>query len=96
MKKKKKPSIERKLTKSILLQRTKANVWWSFLIWLGYQKELAELLKNVGETKRTFGTRLEEHRKEADKASQHKYTRAKRKESESHDELCYVRPCCQG
>ncbi|XP_072046220.1 uncharacterized protein [Amphiura filiformis] len=41
-------------------------------------------LTYVGETKRTFGTRMDEHRREAEKASQQKYTRSKRKESESH------------
>ena len=37
----------------------------------------------MGETKRTFGIRLDEHKREAKKAGQHNFTRAKRKESES-------------
>ena len=37
----------------------------------------------VGETKRQFGIRLSEHRKEAEKASKTKYTRSQRKESQT-------------
>ncbi len=38
--------------------------------------------KYVGETGRTFGVRLEEHRKEADKTSTRNYTRSARRTSE--------------
>ena len=37
----------------------------------------------VGETKRQFGVRLNEHKKEADKAASNKFTRSQRKESQS-------------
>ena len=37
----------------------------------------------VGETKRQFGIRLNEHMKEAEKASKIKFTRSQRKESET-------------
>ena len=42
-------------------------------------------LTYVGETKRAFGTRLEEHRREAKKVSNKNFTRSKRKESESQN-----------
>ena len=42
-------------------------------------------LTYVGETKRAFGTRLEEHRREAEKVSNKNFTRSKRKESESQN-----------
>ena len=39
----------------------------------------------MGETKRAFGTRLEAHRREAEKVSNQNFTRSKRKESESQN-----------
>ena len=39
----------------------------------------------IGETKRTFGIRMDEHKREAEKAGKQSYTRAKRLESESQN-----------
>ena len=50
----------------------------------------------IGETKRSFGTRLEQHRREAEKATQQKIHSCQEKSVGKHSELSHFRPCIQG